>query len=79
MTIASILSDLWRGSFDAPLPSQELQKSPGGIGLRVELRSPESELNEGHWGYKNQFEFNSLFSLEHGNGYCMLSLERGKH
>ena len=62
-----------------PSQAQELQKSPGGIGLRVELRSPESELNEGHWGYKNQFEFNSLFSLEHGNGYCMLSLECAKH
>ena len=38
MTIASILSDLWKGgggAFEAaPLPeAQELQKSPDGIGL----------------------------------------------
>ena len=40
MTIASILSDLWRvgggGAFEAPPPppqAQELQKSPGGTGL----------------------------------------------
>ena len=36
MTIASILSDLWRVGFLMPPPSpqaQELQKSPGGIGL----------------------------------------------
>ena len=38
MTIASTLSDLWRGAFEAPPPppqAQELQKSPGGIGLSV--------------------------------------------
>ena len=36
MTIASILSDLWRGggAFEAPPQAQELQKSPGGIGLK---------------------------------------------
>ena len=36
MTIALILSDLWRegGPFEASSPqAQELQKSPGGIGL----------------------------------------------
>ena len=34
MSIASILSDLWRGAFEAPPQAQELQKSPGRIGLR---------------------------------------------
>ena len=34
MTIASILSDFWRGAPQA----QELQKSPGGIGLKDLLR-----------------------------------------
>ena len=37
MTIASILSDFWKGgggAFEAPLQAQELQKSPDGIGLK---------------------------------------------
>ena len=36
MSIASILSDLWRegGAFEAPPQAQELQKSPGRIGLK---------------------------------------------
>ena len=35
MTIGSILSNLWRGLLKPPPapPAQELQKSPGGIGL----------------------------------------------
>ena len=34
MSIASIVSDLWRGggAFEAPPQAQELQKSPGGKG-----------------------------------------------
>ena len=40
MTIALILSDLWReggGAFEALPQAQELPKSPGGIGLTVSL------------------------------------------
>ena len=35
MTIASILSDLWRGGGGLLKQAQELQKHPGGIGLIV--------------------------------------------
>ena len=39
MSIASILSDLWRGgeAFEDPPQTQELQKSPGRLGLINDL------------------------------------------
>ena len=43
MSIELILSDLWRGgAFEAPPQAQELQKSPGRIGLTYHL--PYSQL-----------------------------------
>ena len=51
MSIASILSDLWRGggggAFEASLRAQELQKGPGRIGLKQSCTRTTLEANIG--------------------------------